>query len=194
MRGDPPSSQPSPLKGEGAWIPAFAGMTGGVNPGPIWPCLAPFTPSGEAGNEATVASFGTPLTRIAGPAWPCFDCGGLITSGQERQTLNSVAFGCIWLHFLSSEPSPSWIPAFAGMAEGTAATRRRESHPRRGTALRSAEERQPFNSVPFCSISFHSSSPEPSSSWIPAFAGMTGQRAGMRGSRLRGNDEWSARE
>ena len=53
---------------------------------------------------------------------------GLVTSGQEWRTLNSVAFGCIWLHFLSSEPSP-WpsprgrgdlhgaeceVPAFAG--------------------------------------------------------------------------------
>ena len=35
----------------------------GVNPGPIWPCLALFTPGGEAGNEATVASFGPPFTR-----------------------------------------------------------------------------------------------------------------------------------
>ena len=51
-----------------------------------------------------------------GPAWPCFDCGGLITSGQERQTLNSVAFGCISLHFLSStrgrgHPHPSLLPS-----------------------------------------------------------------------------------
>ena len=145
-----------------AWIPAFAGMTGrgqgcevprlrrerrtlsqgsdgwGLIPGPIWPCLASFTPTVEAGNGATVASFGPQLTRTRRPAWPCFDCGGLITSGQERQTFNSLPFASISTHCLSSEPSPSWIPAFAGMTEGTAATRRRGSHPRRGTALRSA--------------------------------------------------------
>ena len=31
---------------------------GGVNPDPIWPWLALFTPGSEAKNEATVASFG----------------------------------------------------------------------------------------------------------------------------------------
>ena len=36
------------------------------------------------------------------PAWPCFDCGGLITSGQERQTFNSVPFCSILFHSLSS--------------------------------------------------------------------------------------------
>ena len=56
----------------------------------------------EAGNEATAASFGTRLTRMRRPAWPCFDCGGLITSGQERQTFNSVPFCSISFHSLSS--------------------------------------------------------------------------------------------
>ena len=93
---------------------------GGVNPGPIWPCLALFTPSHEAGNEATVASFGTPFTPTwwAGRPWlrPWLASSGVARSGE---TFNSVAFGCISLHFLSSEPSPSPRAkgdyAFAGM-------------------------------------------------------------------------------
>ena len=103
------------------WIPAFAGMTGqgagmrgsrlhgndggrGVNP---WPYLALFTPSGEAENEATVASFGTPLTRTqwaSGPwLWPWLASSGVAGSGE---TFNSVAFGCISLHSLSPNPHP----------------------------------------------------------------------------------------
>ena len=64
----------------------------GVNPGPIWPCLALFTPSGEAGNEATMASFGATLTltlsqRERGPAAGQPALVGLVTSGQEWQNL-----------------------------------------------------------------------------------------------------------
>ena len=81
---------------------------GRVNPGPIWPCLASFTPSGEAENEATVASFGTPLTPTHCASWPWL-WPWLASSGVARsgETFNSVAFGCISLLFLSSGPSPS---------------------------------------------------------------------------------------
>ena len=99
-----------------AWIPAFAGMTGtgdrdarfpptqgategGLIPGPIWPCLASFTPTVEAGNEATVASFGPPVTRrhwaSVASLWLCLASSGVARSGE---TFNSVAFGCISLH------------------------------------------------------------------------------------------------
>ena len=41
--------------GDARFLPSWE--RGGVNPGLIWPCLALFTPSGEAGNEATVILF-----------------------------------------------------------------------------------------------------------------------------------------
>ena len=44
-------------------FPRLAGNDGGLNLGPIWPWLASFTPTVAAGNEANLASFGTPLTR-----------------------------------------------------------------------------------------------------------------------------------
>ena len=58
---------------------------GGLIPGPIWPCLARFTPNREAENEAGVASFGAPPTRkrvaavdSCGFIWIF---GGLVRSG-----------------------------------------------------------------------------------------------------------------
>ena len=74
--------------------------------GEPWPHLAlfgPFTPSGEAGNEATVASVGPPLTRRHWASWPWL-WPWLASSGVARsgETFNSVAFGCIWLLSLSS--------------------------------------------------------------------------------------------
>ena len=70
----------------------------GLNPGPIWPCLASFTPTVEAGNGATVASFGTPLTPThwasMRPRWSRLAPSGVARSGE---TFNSVAFGCISL-------------------------------------------------------------------------------------------------
>ena len=70
-----------------------------MNPGPIWPCLALFTPSGEAGNEATVASFGPPLTRTRWATRPW-----LASSRAARRgiTFKSVPFGSISFHSLSS--------------------------------------------------------------------------------------------
>ena len=49
-------------------VPACAGDGGGggVSTGPIWPCLALFTPSREAENEAGVASFATPFLTQQG--------------------------------------------------------------------------------------------------------------------------------
>ena len=62
-----------------------------------------------------------------------------------------------------------------------------------------ARSGETFNSVAFDCISLHSLSSTPwgftrTLAWIPAFAGMTGQGAGMRGSRLRGNDGAPSRE
>ena len=60
--------------------------------GLIWLCLASFTPSGEGGNEAIVASFGTPLTRThcasVASWWPPLASSRVARSGE---TLNSVA-------------------------------------------------------------------------------------------------------
>ena len=75
---------------------------GELSPGPIWPCLALFTPTVEAGNGATVAPFGTPFTRTRWAQLALVVASfGLVRSGQERQTFNSVAFDCIRLHSLS---------------------------------------------------------------------------------------------
>ena len=67
-----------------------------MNPGLIWPCLALFTPSGEAGNEARVASFGPPLTRMRWATrpwlWPWLASSRVARRGI---TFNSVAFRCI---------------------------------------------------------------------------------------------------
>ena len=56
-----------------------------------------------------------PWSRLAlrslvrgGPAWPCFDCGGLITSDQERQTFNSVPFRSISFRSLSCTRGLAW--------------------------------------------------------------------------------------
>ena len=92
-------------------------MTGGATPGPIWPCLASFTPSGEAGNGATVASFGTPLTRTRWASWPwLWPWLASLRVARSGETFNSVAFGCISL--LSCRlrgpgfhPHPSLLPS-----------------------------------------------------------------------------------
>ena len=91
-----------------------------MNPGPIWPCLALFTPSWEAGNGATVASFGPPLTRRLWASrpwlWPRVASLEVARSGE---TFNSVAFGCIQLHFPFSEPSSSEASAKTGTSHTT---------------------------------------------------------------------------
>ena len=75
------------------------GGGGGVNPGPIWPCLASFTPTTEAENEATVASFGPPLTRMRWASrpwlWPWLASLRVARSGK---TFNSVSFRLISSH------------------------------------------------------------------------------------------------
>ena len=126
-----------------------------------------------------------------GPVWPYFR---LRWPRQEWPgvaklliQLHSVAFGCIAYppnphpppspggrRDLPSKPGMRGSPAFTGTTEGTGPTRRWRSHPRRGTVLRSAQERQTFNSVSFGCISSHS---------LSSTRGL-----GMRGSRLRGND------
>ena len=61
--------------------------------------LAPFTPSGEAGNEARVASFGTPLTRRHCTGVASFVAAlassRVTRSGELLKQLHSVAFRCI---------------------------------------------------------------------------------------------------
>ena len=61
----------------------------------LWPCLASFTPSGEAENEATAASFGATLTltlsqreRGSAVGQPALVVAlvGLVRSGQERRS------------------------------------------------------------------------------------------------------------
>ena len=83
----------------------------GVNPGLIWPCLALFTPSGEAGNEARVASFGPPLTRTR---WASVASWWLwlasLRVARSDETFKTLSFSLIWSHFLSSEPSSSPSP------------------------------------------------------------------------------------
>ena len=78
--------------------------------------LAPFTPSGEAGNEATVASFGTTLTPTH-CASVALDVATVASLGVARsgETFNSVAFGCISLHSLIVDVGQGGtpIPAFS---------------------------------------------------------------------------------
>ena len=99
-------------------LPGGEGTCRGVSPGPIWPCLASFTPTVEARNEATLASFGTPLTPThrasMRPRWPRLASSGVRRSGV---TFNSVAFSCIWLHSLTSTRvvgRDCEVPALAG--------------------------------------------------------------------------------
>ena len=56
-----PSSSAFSLGEKGPARLAGDGGGGGVSTGPIWPCLALFTPSREAENETGVDSFATPL-------------------------------------------------------------------------------------------------------------------------------------
>ena len=115
-----------------------------MNPGPIWPCLASFTPSGEVENEAGVVSFGIALTRTRWASWPWL-WPWLASSGVPRsgETFNSVAFGCIWLHSCRLDPRPRpypggegicppsrgcEVPAFAG-AFGSPCPRPEHPHP-----------------------------------------------------------------
>ena len=115
-----------PLNPQPNLLPGGEGICRGVSTGPIWPCLALFTPSHEAENEATVASFGTPFTRRRWASrpwlWPCLASTGVARSAG---TFNLVAFGCIpyRLHGgggCTRTLSLAWIPAFAEMT-GTGA-------------------------------------------------------------------------
>ena len=67
--------------------------------GPIWPCLASFTPSGEAENEAGVASFGPPLTRKHEAAvalwWPWLVSSGVRRSGKTFNPYHFRSFPII---------------------------------------------------------------------------------------------------
>ena len=97
------------MRGDGAAVPspdASLGASpsesdGGEPWASFWPCLASFTPTGEAGNEATVVSLASlPLRPNKGGAtWGVDACSGVAKSGKP---FNSVPFGSISTHFLSS--------------------------------------------------------------------------------------------
>ena len=78
-------------------------------PGPIWPDLARFTPSGEARDGAGVASFGllalvsAGQSRFAGLGWPHHEWPGV----------GNFYFGCIWLHFVAFPISRTLTLAFS---------------------------------------------------------------------------------
>ncbi len=65
----------------------------------IWLNLASFTPSGEAENKATVASFGIPLTPThctsVRPLWPRLASSRVTRRGEILIRLHLVAFRCI---------------------------------------------------------------------------------------------------
>ena len=90
--------------------------------------LAPFTPSGEAGNEATVASFGTTLTPTH-CASVALDVARVASLGVARsgETFKTVSFSLIRSHFISSEPSSALPPG--GDFCVTAPGGRSSSHP-----------------------------------------------------------------
>ena len=73
----------------------FSGVAKSGGPPIPWPDLARFTPRDLRSKPGMRGS------RLHG------NDGGVANSGK---TFNSVAFGCISLHFLSSEPSP--LPGF----------------------------------------------------------------------------------
>ena len=65
-------------------------------------------------------SMGRGDLHCASVAFVVFDCGGFITSGQERQTFNSLPFGSISTHcppvYAGGTLMLAWIPAFAGVS------------------------------------------------------------------------------
>ena len=90
------------------------GATGGLNLGPIWPWLASFTPSGEAGNEAAVASFGPPLTRTRRASRPWLVSLRVARSGKLLNLFRFVPFRSISLSSTRAPLCPSRvaIPVF----------------------------------------------------------------------------------
>ena len=92
-----------------------SGTTWGLNLGPIWPWLASFTPSGEAENEAGVASFGASLTRTRWASRPWLVSSGVRRSGKLLIWLHSVAFGCI---SYPPNPHPDPLPEGEGIIQG----------------------------------------------------------------------------
>ena len=92
------------------------GATGGLNLGPIWPWLASFTPSGEAGNEAAVASFGPPLTRTRRASRPWLASLRVARSGKLLNLFRFVPFRSISLSSTRAPLCPGRvaIPCFSG--------------------------------------------------------------------------------
>ncbi len=110
LAGAPPSSAPSSIEGEGSaragdarFPPARERWGGGVNPRPIWPCLASFTPNRAMEMRPVWPRSGPPLTRTRWASrpwlWPWLASSGVPRSGE---TFNSVPFRSISFHSLSS--------------------------------------------------------------------------------------------
>ena len=194
------------LQGQGCEVPVFTGIphvgltthttTGdrrrGVNPGPIWPCLALFTPTVEVGMR---------------PPWPWLASSGVARSDE---TFKTVSFGLIPSHS-SRRPGLGVQPHPCIQGTGDASFPRRRGtmggpllHAYGGAipgverpsgVRRSGKLLILFRFVPFRSIS-ESSEPTLTLALSQRARGpdIHTRAAGMRGSRLRGNDERSAHE
>ena len=128
--GDPPIPWPGLARFTRKDMRSKPGMRGsrlrgndrGVNPGPIWLCLASFTPSRAMEMRPVWPRFGSPLTRTRWASrpwlWPWLASSGVPRSGE---TFISVSYSLIESHSLSPEPSSSPSPmgrrdlSFAGM-------------------------------------------------------------------------------
>ena len=142
--------------------------------GPVWPLIWPDLPLAESSLDSSLR----------------WNDGGLLRSGQERQTFNSVSFGRISSHSLSSTrgrdarfpPSRErrggvnlgliW-PCLASFTPSGEVGNEANCGPRlalvtdTGAGLGVARSGKTFISLPFPSIWFHFPSPEPSSSPSP---------------------------
>ena len=116
------------MGGRDARFPSARERRGGVNPGPIWPCLALFTPSGKAEMRPPWPWLALRLLVRAGPGWPYFRLR------WPRQEWAGVAKLLKQSHFLSFplislSPEPSSPPSPRGDFCITAPGGRSSSHP-----------------------------------------------------------------
>ena len=174
-----------PLTHFDSFLVVVAGDGGqGVNPGPIWPCLALFTPSGEAENEATAALVGTPLTPTQcasmRPRWPC----------QEWPEAGKLLFLFRFVPFRSISYRPNPHPRLLPGGEGTGAFAGTTEAFRVDDVCEQCSNRRGYGAMGCCRW-FGGSPPEGEPhplivrtiasslpcallrTWMPAFAGMT---------------------
>ena len=81
--------------------------TGGSDLGPIWPWLASFTLSRALELRPEWPRLALRSLVSVEPQWPRVASSRVATSGE---TFLSVAFSCIWVHFLPFHPSSSPSP------------------------------------------------------------------------------------